>query len=133
MANGLVSAFETEVINYFMRNQTLVYSRAQMYIALSTAAYSEAATGASMSEMTGTGYARQTVTFGAPTGTPRATDNTGAVTFNAGATWSAAVAMYICDAVTGGNVLAGADITSVTLNNGDSLTFAIGDIDFSIT
>lgn len=133
MAQGLVSAFESEIINYFLRNQALTYSRAQLYVALSTAAYSEAATGASMNEVAGTGYARQTVAFDAPAGTPRATQNSAPVTFTAGATWTAVVAMYICDAASGGNVLCGADITSVVLNNGDSLTFATGDIDISIT
>lgn len=133
--SAMSDAFESEIINYFFRNQALTFTRTQMYVALSTATVSETATGASMSEVTGTGYSRQTVTFGAPS-PAGVTANTGAVTFTAtGGDWTGPIlSMYIVDSSSGaGNVLVGANITSVSLGNGDSLTFPTGDIDITMS
>lgn len=51
------------------------------YLALLTAAPTDATTLATMTEVTTAGYSRQTVAWSAPSGDPRATSNSGALTF----------------------------------------------------
>ena len=51
------------------------------YLCLLTAAPSDTTTLATMSEVSTAGYARQAVTWSAPSGDPRSTSNSGAVTF----------------------------------------------------
>lgn len=104
------------------------------YVALFTADPTE--TGSLANEQSGTGYARQQITaanWNAASG--GATDNAAAVTFTASANWTnACTHMGIADSATAGagNLLFYDDITSTTLNNGDSLTFAIGAIDITL-
>lgn len=88
----------------------------------------------SANEITGVGnYARQAITFGAASG--GAISNTAAVEFGpvTGANFGDIVAVGIWDAITGGNMLAWDGITSATVNIGDTLSFAIGDIDITLT
>jgi hypothetical protein len=51
------------------------------YLALLTAAPTATTTLATMSEVTTAGYSRQSVTWAAPSGNPRSTSNTNALTF----------------------------------------------------
>lgn len=51
------------------------------YLALLTAAPTDASTPATMTELSATGYARQAVTWSAPSGDPSSTSNSGTVTF----------------------------------------------------
>ena len=51
------------------------------YLALLTTAPTATTTLATMAEVTGTGYSRQSVTWAAPSGTPRSTSNTNVITF----------------------------------------------------
>lgn len=51
------------------------------YLALLTAAPSDSTTLATMSELTTSGYSRQSVTWNAPSGDPRVTSNTNTITF----------------------------------------------------
>lgn len=51
------------------------------YLALLTAAPTDATTNATMAEVTTAGYARQAVTWAAPSGDPRVTSNTALLTF----------------------------------------------------
>ena len=102
---------------------------ATVYLALFTVAPTDAGGGTQVS--TG-GYARQAITFGAASG--GAIANTVAVSFTAsGAAYGAIVAVGIFDALTVGNMLAWAPITSATVNDGDTLQFPIGDIDVTLT
>lgn len=102
---------------------------ATVYLALFTVAPTDAGGGTQVS--TG-GYARQAITFGAASG--GAIANTVAVSFTAsGASYGAVVAVGIFDALTVGNMLAWAPITSATVNDGDTLQFPIGDIDVTLT
>jgi len=102
---------------------------ATVYLALFTVAPTDAGGGTQVS--TG-GYARQAITFGAASG--GAIANTVAVSFTAsGAAYGAVVAVGIFDALTVGNMLAWAPITSATVNDGDTLQFPIGDIDVTLT
>jgi hypothetical protein len=105
-----------------------------VYIALSTAAFTTSATGSSMNEVPSTGaYARVAVT-NTSTNWPNAASGTksnGAVfTFPAAtANWGTVQSFYITDSATGGNTLYGADLTTArTINNGDTASFAVGAI-----
>ena len=125
---------ESKVLNFFFRNNADTYTpSAQLYIELYTVAPTDAGGG---TVVTGGGYAREAVTFGAPTGTsPTTITNTGAVTFTAtGSNYSAAVVAFgVFTAITGGDFLAWDDITSSTVNSGDTLNFAIGQISVTLT
>jgi hypothetical protein len=104
-----------------------------VYIALSTAAFTAAATGASLSEVTGSGYARVQVTNNTtnwPNAVNGAKSNNSVFTFpSATANWGTVLSFYIIDAASSGNVLYGADLTtSRTINSGDTASFAVGSI-----
>lgn len=110
------------------------YSRpGTLYLALSTSAYQDSATGSNLSEVSGGGYARVAVTNNA-TNWPNATGGqkaNGAVfTFpTATGSWGTVQSFYIVDAASGGNCLYGADLTVArTIANGDTASFAIGAI-----
>lgn len=119
---------ENAVLNHVFRNIALT-SPTTVYAAIFTVTPSDAGGG---TEVTGGGYARQTVTFGAPSG--GAISNTNVVNFTAsGAGYGTVVAGAIFDALTGGNMLAWGPITSATINDTDTLRFAAGDIDVTLT
>jgi hypothetical protein len=89
------------------------------------------ATGTGVTELTGTGYARQSITaatWGAPTagGGGRQTTASTYVTFTAGGTWTAVNGFFVCTTATAGTGIAlfYANFDSGvarTLLNGDSL------------
>ncbi|MFN2592946.1 MAG: hypothetical protein ABR532_08970 [Candidatus Dormibacteria bacterium] len=108
------------------------------YIALCSTAPTDSALGG---EYTATGYARQPVTFSAPTAAdPPVASNSGALTFgpftaNTGATLSYTMLM---DGVSGGTATANMYVwwtltTPKTPANGDSATVATGAITLSYT
>lgn len=112
---------ENALINALLRSTA--YTSTTVYLALFTTATSDAATG---TEVTGGSYARQSITFGAPSNGVAA--NTVAVTFTA---MPAATVTYaaIMNASTAGNMLFhGPLAASKTVGAGDTLTFAIGGI-----
>lgn len=118
---------ENAALNHIFRNTALT-SPAAVYLALFTVAPTDAGGG---TEVTGAGYARQAITFGAPAG--GAIANTGAVSFTAsGGNFGSVVAVGIFDAATAGNMLAWDAITAATVNDTDTLEFAIGDIDITL-
>jgi hypothetical protein len=103
---------------------------ATVYLALiHTAQSTDAAMG---TEVTLGGYAREAITFGAAAA--GAIANTAAVTFTAsGAAYDGAIiGVAIMDAATAGNMLAWDDIISQAVADGDSIDFAIGDIDITL-
>lgn len=119
---------ENKVLDHVFRN-TSYTPPAGTYLALYTAAPTDAGGG---TQVTGGGYARQAITFSAASA--GAISNTGAVNFTAsGGNFGAIVAVGIFDALTSGNMLAWKAITSVTINDGDTLNFAIGEIDVTLT
>ena len=84
-------------------------------------------------ELSGNGYARQPVTFGAPvtdTGNVRKISNTATCTFGpASADWLQAVAFAIYDAVSGGSILYWDYLqTAKTVQTADYAAFDIGNL-----
>lgn len=119
---------ENAILNHVFRNTALT-SPATVYMGLFTVAPTDAGGG---TEVTGGGYARQAVAFGAPSG--GAISNSAIEEFTAsGANFGTIVAFGLFDAPTAGNLLAWGTITSATINDGDTLRFAIGDIDITLT
>lgn len=102
------------------------------YVALYTAAPSDSGGG---TEVSGSGYSRQSVTFSAASSPGGTTSNTNTVTFTAsGGNWGTITHCGIFDAASSGNLLwHGALTASKTVNDGDSLEFAINDIDLTFS
>jgi hypothetical protein len=100
-------------------------------VALFTAAPSDAGGG---TEVSGSGYARQAVTFGAAATPAGTTSNTGVVSFTAsGGAFGTITHMALFDAASGGNMLwQGALVAPRTIADSDTLSFAIGDIDLTL-
>lgn len=118
---------ENKVLDHVFRN-TAYTPPATVYLALFTAAPTDAGAG---TEVSGAGYARQAVTFGAASG--GAIENSGAVSFTAsGGNFGTVVAVALFDASTSGNMLAWKVITSAAVNDGQTLTFPIGLIDVTL-
>jgi hypothetical protein len=101
------------------------------YVALYTVAPSDSGGG---TEVSGGGYARQTVAFAAATSGAGTTSNTGDVSWTAsGAAFGTVVAIGIFDAVSGGNLLWHGNMTaSKTIADGDTLEFSAGNIDLTL-
>lgn len=101
------------------------------YVALYTAAPSDSGGG---TEVSGNGYSRQAVTFDAASTPGGTTSNTGAVTFTAaGGSWGSISHIGLHDASTSGNLLwHGAMTAAKTIADGDTLEFAIGNIDLTL-
>ena len=101
------------------------------YVALYTAAPSDSGGG---TELSGSGYAREAVTFAAATSGTGTTSNSGAVVFTAdGGDWGSVTHMGIHDASSSGNLLwHGALAAAKTVLDGDSLEFAVGNIDLTV-
>lgn len=126
--SSFTNYLEDRVLNHIFRN-TASTAPTTVYMALFTVTPSDTGGG---TEVTGGGYARQAVTFGAPSGGIIA--NTGAVAFTAsGASFGTVVAIAIFDASTAGNMLAWDGITSATIAVGDTLNFPIGNITVQLT
>jgi hypothetical protein len=121
---------EKLVLDWLMTNGTATRPTA-WYLALYTAAPSDSGGGTEVS--TG-GYARQSVTFDAASTPGGTTSNTNAPSFTAsGANYGTVTHVGIFDALTTGNLLwHGAMTASKTVNDGDTLEFAVGDIDLTI-
>lgn len=99
------------------------------YVALFTAAPTDAGGG---TEVSGGGYARQAITCGAAAS--GATSNDAEITFTAsGAAFGTVTHIGIFSASTAGNLLwHGALSASKVVDDGDSLVFAVSDIDFTL-
>lgn len=120
---------EDALLNHVLRN-TAYTSPATVYIALFTVAPADDGTGGT--EVSGFAYARQAVTFGAPSSGTVA--NSGTVTFPqaSGGAWGTIVAMGIYDAVSGGNLLYYGNLpVSKVVGDGDQISFANGALTIS--
>lgn len=120
---------ETKIYDHVFRN-TAYTPAATLYLALftSTATSAELEAGTLTNEVTGGSYARQTVTFGAPTN--GAGSNSGTITFpTASAGWGTIRFVAVMDASSSGNVLWYAQLTSdVTINTSNTFQFNAGSV-----
>jgi hypothetical protein len=128
---------ETAILNLVFRN-TAFTPPANVYVALHTADPTDAATAGT--EVTGNAYARVSVTttggWTAPvdSGTSKLTDNVNPITFPlpTPAGWGTLTHFSIWDAPTGGNMLVSAPLAAAkTINAGDTVQFAAGDLDIT--
>jgi hypothetical protein len=101
------------------------------YVALYTAAPSDSGGG---TEVSGNGYVRKAVAFDAASTPGGTTSNTGAVSFTAsGGVWGTITHIGIFDAETSGNLLWHGSLTaSKAVGDGDTIEFAIGNIDLTV-
>ena len=118
---------ETKVLDHVFGG-TAYTAPSTLYLALFTTDSSESATG---TEVSGGGYARQTVTF---TTSGATTSNDADVEFpTATASYGTVVAVAVMDALTGGNMLAYAGLsTDKTIDSGDVFRVPSGDLDITL-
>ncbi len=121
---------ENELYDHVLRNAAYT-SPTTVYAALfdTTASTANLEAGTLTGEISGGAYARQSITFGAPT--VGLGSNSVAVTFPvATGNWGTIRYMAIMDASTAGNVLMYTQLDSdVVINNGNQFQFNVGDID----
>ncbi len=100
-----------------------------LYLALSTVSFADDASG---TELSGNGYARQAVTYGAALNGSISNDS--AITFpTATGAWGLVGYIGVFDAATGGNLLYhDALSTAKQIDSGDTLSFGIGDLSVSL-
>lgn len=138
MAGSLSDYLEDKLLDHALGGGDFTRP-ASVYAALFTAAPTDAGGGTEVGTGTWTNYARVTVTNNAtnfPASSGGAKSNGTAISWPA-ATASGAVtvvAMALFDAATVGNMLVWADLTvSKQVNSGDTPSFAIGDLDVTLT
>tara|TARA_R100001510_G_scaffold47289_1_gene44545 strand:+ start:17 stop:403 length:387 start_codon:yes stop_codon:yes gene_type:complete len=119
---------ENLLLNYLMTTGS-VTRPTNWYLGLFTSAPNDAGGGTEVS--TG-GYSRQSMAFS--TSSSGTTSNTGAISFTAsGANFGTVTHVGIFDASSSGNLLwHGAMTASKTVEDGDTITFAIGNIDLTL-
>jgi hypothetical protein len=127
MPAGKTNSYSDSVLNLLRGSNVTAFSP---YVGLmSVAPTDDNSTG---TELSGSGYSRQSITFGAPAdeGTGgRKVSNTNVIRFGpASANWSAAVAFGIYDAASSGNLRYWGTMTTVTVVSSSSLEIAIGDL-----
>lgn len=134
MAGSLSDFSENEILDHLLGAATYT-PPVTLYLALFTVAPTDSGGG---TECTGGSYARLAVTNNGtnfPAASGGAKSNGTVMDFvTASAGWGDVIAYAMFDASSGGNMIGWADLAStVTINNGDTFRFAIGDLDFSLT
>lgn len=126
--SALTNYAENALINAELRNVPFT-SPATIYMALHTADPTE--TGA-VGEVAGGGYARKAIAFGAPA--DGVCLNTGLVSWTAaGADYGTVSHVSLWDSLAGGNCLRKAPmLASKTVQDGDTLEFAVGTVSASL-
>jgi len=126
----MTNYLENALVNHVLRNTALT-SPTTVYLALYDASPTDTGTGGT--EITGTGYSRQSVTFTAPTNGSTSNSSTLSFTNGSGGNWTIA-AVGIMDASSGGNMLFHGTLTggSKTVADGDTITFNAGDLDITL-
>jgi hypothetical protein len=137
MAAGFSDYFEEKVLGYLFGNVS--YSLpSTYYVGLWTASLSDSSTGSAAGEVSGGDYARQAVTNDSSNwtaATAGATENVNLIAFPMAATsWGTVTYVGICDALTGGNMIAYAQLnSSVAVAQYDTVIFQPGDLDITLT
>jgi hypothetical protein len=118
---------ETEILDHVFAGAAYT-APSTHYLALFTAAPGEAGGG---TELSGSGYARQTVAFSTSGDT---TSNSAAVEFpTATGTWGSVTHVGVFDASTSGNLMAYATLSSAkTIDSGDVFRIPTGDLDITL-
>ena len=118
---------ETKVLDHVF-GATAYTAPSTLYVALYTAAPSDTGGG---TEVSGTGYARQTATF---TTSGDTTSNDSAIEFpTAGSNWGTVTHVGVFDALTSGNLLVyGTLAVSKLVESGDVFRIPAGDLDISL-
>jgi hypothetical protein len=132
---------EDEIVKHIFRTGSFTKPTV-LAVALCTAATTDAQTGATITEVTNANnYARATLNpldanWAATSGGNGLTSNSSAITFNqASGSWGTITHIAIVDTAThgAGNVLFhGALTVSKTVNNGDTFSFQIGDLQITL-
>jgi hypothetical protein len=119
---------ENALINATLRNTTFT-SPSVVYIALYTSDPTDANTG---TQVSGGSYARQAVTFGAPSN--GVTTNSAAIEFpQATASWGTVTHIGILDALTSGNLLYHTPLdTAKTIDSGDIFKISSGNLSVTL-
>lgn len=119
---------ENALVNAVLRN-TAYTSPTTVYLALYTSDPTDADTG---TEVSGSAYARQAITFGAPSN--GVTTNTAAIEFpQATGSWGTVTHVGILDALTTGNLLFHTPLdASKTIATGDVFRVAIGSLSVTL-
>jgi hypothetical protein len=119
---------ENALVNATLRN-TAYTSPSTVYLALYTSDPTDADSG---TECSGTSYARQSITFGAPSN--GVTTNSAAIEFpQAGGAWGTITHIGIRDASTSGNLLYHTPLdASKTIATGDVFRVAIGSLSVTL-
>ncbi len=122
---------ENLVLNWLMRGEGETTHPTSWHIGLFTSAPNDTGGG---TEVSGSGYSRQSCTWASASGTGGTTSNEANETFTAsGGDWGSVTHIGIFDASTSGNLLwHGALTSSKSVDDGDSLEFAIGAIDLTL-
>lgn len=133
MAGSKSNYLENKILDAVLGGPTFALP-ANVWMALSTAAYSEAATGASMTEVPSAGaYVRVQIANNAtnwPAAVSGSKANGVAIIFpTATAAWGTVLSFYIVDAASAGNVLYGGDLAvGRAIATGDTASFAAGSL-----
>lgn len=125
---GFTDSYENTLLDHVFRNEAFT-PPTTVYIGVFTATPTDSAGG---TEVSGGGYVRQAVTFGAASA--GSVTNSAVVEFPAAtAAWGTITSMGIFDASTAGNLIVYGNLTaSVTIGVNDILRFAAGAITVSL-
>jgi hypothetical protein len=125
MAGNLSNYLENKVLDHILG--TTSYTMPTAYLALYTVAPTDSTSG---TEVSGGSYARKTIAFNAASS--GAAVNSANVDFT-GMPTATVVAVAVCDALTGGNILVYGTLTSSrAVTAGDTLRIASGDLSISV-
>lgn len=131
MAGSFSDYAENKVLDHIVGKTS--FTMPSVYVALFTAAPSDSGGG---TECSGGSYARKS-TAGADwaAAASGATSNANAITFvTPTGSWGTVVAFGLFDASTSGNLLAWADLTTnQAIGTGNTVSFAAGDLDITLT
>lgn len=132
MASSFGNDLEVMLLNWAFTDAAAPTRPTAWFVSLHTADPGE--TGGN--EMTGTGYARDQATFSDSTTGAAGCSNEAEVVFtnSGGTSWTEAVGFGVWTLLSGGVFLGGGALTAnKTVGAGDTATFAIGDLDITMT
>jgi hypothetical protein len=130
MAGSFTDYLEDKILKHVFTNVAYT-SPTTVYVGLFTVAPTDTGGG---TEISGSGYARKSAAF-TVSGTGTLATNSAAIEFDAATgSWGTIVAIAVFDALTTGNMLAFADLTtSKTIASGDVLRIPAGDLDITLS